>query len=160
MNEMIITTRVMCFERREELSAVERELLEAAGAALENAYAPYSSFQVGAAVLLADNSVETGANQENAAYSMCLCAERVALASAAARKPGIAARMIAIRVRRADKLIDRPAGPCGACRQSLSEWEDRYGQDIAVLLQGEEGQIFRIGKAKDLLPLSFDGTYL
>ncbi len=160
MMELTITTRVACFEHPDELSQEERELLQAANLALENAYAPYSGFQVGAAVLMADNTIETGANQENAAYPMCLCAERVALAAASARKPGMAATKIAIKVRRKDKAVDRPAAPCGACRQTLSEWEDRYEQKIVVLLQGEKGQIFRINSSKDLLPLSFDGTYL
>ena len=160
MDEMIITVKVRRYGDAGELPAEEQRLLELAGEALEHAYAPYSRFQVGAAVLLADGSVETGANQENAAYPMCLCAERAALASAASRKPGIPVRVIAVRARHEEKMIDRPVGPCGACRQTLSEWEDRFGQDIAILLQGEKGQIHRFYRAKDLLPLSFNGSFL
>lgn len=160
MDEMVITLKVGRFSTADELSAKEQQLLEAAGKASEHAYAPYSNFYVGAALLLADGSVETGVNQENAAYPMCLCAERAALASAASRKPGIPVLKIAVRARHAQKLIDRPVGPCGACRQTLSEWEDRFSQDIVVLLQGEKGTVYRLSRAKDLLPLSFDGSFL
>lgn len=160
MDEMIITVKVRRYADPDELSEEEQRLLEAAGEAMQYAYSPYSHFQVGAAVLLADGSVETGSNQENAAYPMCLCAERAALASAASRKPGIPVQKIAVRARHEEKIIDRPVGPCGACRQTLSEWEDRFGQDIVVLLQGEKGQIHRFYRAKDLLPLSFNGSFL
>jgi len=160
MDEIIITTKIQRFEHPGELQEVEQVLLLEAEKALEHSYSPYSGFAVGASVLLSDGSIETGSNQENAAYPMCLCAERVALSAAASRKPGVPVHIIAIRVRRSDKILDQPAGPCGACRQTLSEWEDRFGQDIMVLLQGEKGPIYRIPKAKDLLPLSFDGSFL
>lgn len=160
MNEIILTTTVAVFNTAEDLPEAERALPEMAMLALQHAYAPYSGFKVGAALLLENGAIETGTNQENAAYPMCLCAERVALAAAAARYPGIAPVAIAIRVKSSGKAVVRPAAPCGACRQSLSETEDRYGRPIAVLMQGEEGQIFRVAQAKALLPLSFDGSYL
>lgn len=160
MTELTITARATCYDHAAELPEAEAALLQAAAQALQHAYAPYSGFQVGAALLLADGSVETGANQENAAYPMCLCAERVALAAAAAHKPGVAPVMMAITVKHNHKTIDHPAAPCGACRQVLAEWEMRFGQPIAVLLKGETGPAYRFHKAKDLLPLAFDDSFL
>ncbi len=160
MTELTITAQVACYDHVSELPEAETALLQAAYQALQQAYAPYSGFQVGAALLLADGSVETGANQENAAYPICLCAERVALAAAAAHKPGTAPVMMAITVKHKQKNIDHPAAPCGACRQALLEWETRFGQDIAVLLKGETGPVYRFQKAKDLLPLAFDASFL
>jgi cytidine deaminase len=160
MNEIKITTIVAVYGTAEELPEAERYLPGRAMSALENAYAPYSGFRVGAAVLLANGAIEIGSNQENAAYPICLCAERVALAAASSRHPAVAPIAIAVRVRHHDKQIQHPAAPCGACRQALSEVEDRYKQPIAVIMQGEEGLIYRVENAKALLPLSFDGTYL
>lgn len=160
MNEIVITTKVAVFNSADDLPEAERALPEAAMSALQKAYAPYSGFKVGAAILLENGAVETGSNQENAAYPMCLCAERVALAAASARFPEVSPIAIAVRVKSSGKPVVRPAAPCGACRQALSETEDRYKRPIAVLMQGEEGEIFRVENSKALLPLSFDGTYL
>jgi cytidine deaminase len=160
MKEMLYTTVVQVFDDENELTETEQLLLTKAYEALSIAYVPYSKFHVGAAVLLANGAIESGANQENAAYPMCLCAERTALAVAAMRHPGIPVTAIAIRIQREDIAISKPAGPCGACRQVLSEWEDRYNSDISILLQGEKGEVFRIPNAKALLPLSFDRSFL
>lgn len=160
MKEIRYTTVVQVFDNENELTEPEQLLLAQAYEALSNAYVPYSRFHVGAAVLLANGAIESGANQENAAYPMCLCAERTALAVAAMRHPGIPATALAVRVRKEDDIISKPAGPCGACRQVLSEWEDRYNSNITILLQGEAGEVFRIPNAKALLPLSFDRSFL
>ncbi|MBX2926681.1 MAG: cytidine deaminase [Saprospiraceae bacterium] len=160
MKEILYTTAVQVFDSENELTEPEQLLLVRAYEALSNAYVPYSGFHVGAAVLLANGAIESGANQENAAYPMCLCAERTALAVAAMRHPGIPVMSIAVRVRKKEGIISKPAGPCGACRQVLSEWEDRYNCNISVLLQGEKGVVFRIPNAKSLLPLSFDRSFL
>lgn len=144
----------------DDLAPAERELLATATQALDHAYAPYSRFRVGAAIRLENELVLSGANQENAAYPMCLCAERVALAAAAAQYPGLAITHMAISVRNERRLIDRPGAPCGACRQVMVETEERYGRDFSVILRGETGPIVRIATAKDLLPLHFDQTFL
>ncbi len=160
MTELTITARAICYDHAAELPEAEAALLQAATQALQKAYAPYSGFRVGAALLLADGTIETGANQENAAYPMCLCAEQVALAAAAAHKPSAAPVMMAVTAMHSHKPIGHPAAPCGACRQVLAEWETRFGQPIAILLKGETGPVYYFQRAKDLLPLAFDGSFL
>jgi cytidine deaminase len=160
MKDLTILTHIAQYESALEVPVAEQELLDAAFTALSHAYAPYSGFNVGAALRLVDGRVITGSNQENAAYPMCLCAERVALSAAAALYPGIAVDMIAVRVKHNDKVLNQPVAPCGACRQSLSEVADRYQRPISVVMQAETGPILKISNCKDLLPLSFDGSYL
>ncbi len=160
MTEKQLHIALRIYDAKEELTASDAELLSEAQAALSKSYAPYSKFQVGAAVRLKNGMVISGANQENAAYPMCLCAEQVTLAAAASQYPGIAIDTIAITVRSLVKRIEQPASPCGACRQVLCETESRYGQPIRVILQGESGPVFTLERAGDLMPLSFDGSFL
>lgn len=143
-----------------ELPTEERKLLEAATGVLDNAYAPYSQFHVGAALLLANGEIFSAANYENAAYPMCLCAERGVLAAATAAFPQVPPVGMAITVRHPRKSIAQPAAPCGACRQVLVETEGRFGQSFYVLLRGAEGPVYRFGSARELLPFSFDGSFL
>ncbi|MEL7021021.1 MAG: cytidine deaminase, partial [Bacteroidota bacterium] len=123
-------------------------------------HAPYSNFYVGAAVLLQNGQILNGANQENAAYPMCLCAERVALASAHAQHPDSPVVAIAITVKNPAQVINQPAAPCGACRQVICETEQRYQQSMQIVLRGETGEIFVFEGGKDLLPIGFDQSYL
>lgn len=139
----------------EEVPAEGRELMAAAIAATETAYAPYSRFHVGAAVLLADGTVVTGSNQENAAYPSGLCAERTALFSASAQKPDQAVKALAVAGRdREGRLAE--ASPCGACRQVLAEYESRHGNTVTVYTLLKEGRIRRMKGAKSLLPFLFE----
>jgi cytidine deaminase len=136
-----------------ELSRVDSRLREAAIDAAKRAYAPYSHFHVGAAVLLNDGTVVEGNNQENIAYPSGLCAERVALFSACAtfpEKPVEAIAIIAIK----NEIIQPAITPCGGCRQVMLETEKRHGQPIRILLCGMEETIL-VASAQDLLPLSF-----
>ena len=142
------------------LNDADRQLLARAKEQLRHAYAPYSRFQVGAAVLLANGEVVTGNNVENAAYPMCLCAEQTALGAAASRYPETPVLSLAVTVHNLEKTIDQPAGPCGACRQIISEMEDRHQQRISIIMQGETGPIYKLKSAKDLLPICFSGTFL
>jgi cytidine deaminase len=160
MKELKITTTVRVYETPEELPPLHRNLLREAKRALDKAYAPYSGFKVGAAVLLDNGETVSGGNQENAAYPMCLCAERTALSAAASLFSGLAVQAIAITVRNEKKETNRPAAPCGACRQVISEMEDRQGKPMSVILQGESGEIYVLDSGKDLLPLSFDKSFL
>ena len=144
----------------ENLAPAERELLQAAAAVLDKAYAPYSHFHVGAAVLLDNGEVLTGANFENAAYPMCLCAERSVLAAAVSTHPEGKVVKMAIRVRNPRQPVTSPAAPCGACRQVLVEAEHRQAGDIQLLLQGESGPVYVMETAKVLLPFYFDGSFL
>lgn len=144
----------------ENLPLAEQALLNAAQDALAKAYAPYSKFQVGAAVLLDNGKTLSGANFENAAYPMCLCAERSALATAISTYPDAKVVQMAIRVRNPQKPVTQPAAPCGACRQVMVEAEHRQKGDIKILLQGESGPVYVLSSAKTLLPFYFDGSFL
>lgn len=139
----------------EELSVEDRSLLQAAVKATGTAYAPYSNFHVGAAVLMADGSVVTGSNQENAAYPSGLCAERTALFSAAAQHPGVAVRTIAIVARNPQGNL-APACPCGACRQVMSEQESRQNQKMRVICYFSDAKILIFEGIGSLLPFGFD----
>ena len=148
------------FQSKDELPTDEAALLASAMEATEAAYAPFSEFRVGCAVLLDSGEIILGNNQENRAYPSGLCAERTALFFIGSQNKGKLIRKIAIRVRSDRKTIQTPAMPCGACRQVLSEHEDRHQQPIRLLLQGETGEILCFASAKDLLPFSFSAKDL
>jgi len=160
MKKITLETTVDVFENVDQLPENFSHLIKMAHGAVETAYAPYSHFFVGAAILLENGEFLIGSNQENAAYSMCLCAERVALAAAASKFPGVAVKAIAVTAKSNKKPIDQPISPCGACRQSLCESELQHHTDLQIILQGESGPIYFFKTAKDLLPFSFDATYL
>lgn len=148
------------FAKPEDLSPEDRQLLATARAVLPNAYAPYSNFRVAAAARLADGTIVTGWNTENAAYPMCLCAEPATLAAAASQKPGMAVVAMAITVKSANQVLNQPASPCGSCRQQLTEHEARFGQPLKLILRGEEGPVFVFASAGDILPFGFSGRLL
>ena len=158
--EITLNAVVEVYETVEDLPFDDQKLLQQAKNALPNAYVPYSGFQVSAAVLLKNGATVVGTNHENAAYPMCLCAERVALAAAHAQFPNIPIKTIAIAVKSAHKMVGEPASPCGACRQVICETEHRYQTPIQIILQGETGVIYKLQSGKDLLPLAFDGDFL
>ncbi len=135
-------------------------LMNEAVLALKKSYSPYSKFQVGAAALLENGEIVSGANQENGAYPMCLCAEMVVLSSISARFPGVAIKKMAITIKSANKVIDFPVSPCGACRQTLLEFEERQKDPFQILLRGEVGAVYELESARSLLPLSFDGSMI
>lgn len=143
-----------------ELSTSDRELLEAAKAALDGAWAPYSQFYVAAAVRLANGELIIGSNQENMAYPSGLCAERVAIFSAGARFPGVPVEAIAVTAKSPGLLLDMPVLCCGACLQSLSEYEKRYQQPMHMVLQGDSGPVWIAEGTKTFLPFQFDGEAL
>ncbi len=143
-----------------ELSEEDRVLVIEAIAQLPKAYAPYSNFHVGAAVRLKDNSIYVGSNQENAAYPLCMCGERVALYSAAAIKPDVAPVTLAITIQNQKVKITTPASPCGACRQVIAEYAQRHQQKIRILLKADSDEIYEIDSIDDILPLGFNGTFL
>jgi cytidine deaminase len=159
MKKHILTTTFTEYAGDEELSGPDLELLKAARAAAKNAYAPYSKFQVGAAILLENDIVVTGNNQENAAYPSGLCAERVAVFSAGANYPDYAVNAIAICCVTENKT-GKPFSPCGACRQVLGEYENRSGKPMRIILGGMKGTAYVINSLRDLLPLSFEGDFL
>lgn len=148
------------FESFTELSEEDAALLEQAQKAREDAYAPYSSFKVGAAVLLANGKVVIGNNQENASYPSGLCAERVAVFHAGAQYPGVAIIKIAIVAGSVKNSISKPAAPCGNCRQSIFEYERKQKQNIELLLMGTNGEVYKCPSINDLLPLAFGSDFL
>jgi cytidine deaminase len=143
-----------------DLKPEDRDLLEKARDAANNAYAPYSGFHVGAAVKLENGKIIPGNNQENAAYPSGLCAERVALFTASAQYPGVPVTDIAITARSADFLIDYPVTPCGACRQVMSEYEYHHSKPIRIILSGESGKVYIYENIDSLLPFRFDSSQL
>ena len=138
----------------DELSADDQHLIQTAIAATENSYSPYSHFQVGAALRLANGKEVMGANQENAAFPSGLCAERSAIFAAQSNYPDQPVTALAIAARNEHGLMRDPIVPCGACRQVILEIEDRYKQPIRILLYGTGG-VYVINTVKELLPLQF-----
>ena len=151
-----IKSEIEEFNSIKELSAWEKKLLEHARKAADLAYAPYSNFYVGAALLLKNGKILRGNNQENVAYPSGLCAERVAIFAAGAQYPGVPVKAIAITAKSKAFKVNKPVAPCGACRQVLAEYENRYGSNIRLILQGEEGRIHITDSVKTLLPLMFN----
>ncbi|MCX4264781.1 MAG: cytidine deaminase [Muribaculaceae bacterium] len=138
-----------------ELSKDERELVDAARKATAGAYAPYSNFRVGAAILLDNGQIVTGANQENAAFPSGTCAERSACFYAGANYPDARFEMIAISAIGTDGLETAiPTAPCGACRQALLQYENIARRDVPVILAGRQ-TIYTVPSVKALLPLTF-----
>lgn len=142
-----------------QLEKAERNLVDNAVKAAEDAYTPYSKFNVGAAVLLENGIIITGSNQENAAYPSGLCAERVALFYASSQYPQTPVRAIAIVAQKNGTLIDIPVPPCGSCRQVFTEWEKRFNQSFVVIMAGNR-KVIRLEKADYLLPFSFQKEFL
>src|SRR5579871_2506108 len=138
-----------------DLPAADAVLLRAAKEATAHAYAPYSHFRVGAAARLTGGAIVTGSNQENASFPAGICAERTVLSAVAAQYPGAAVETVAISYRNENGPSDKPISPCGICRQSLQEAEDRTGQPIRLVLGGFTGKIIVIPRAAVLLPLGF-----
>ena len=139
----------------EDLDLESKYLAHKAKDAANHAYAPYSRFQVGAAVLLEDGTIVTGTNQENAAYPSGMCAERVALFSTAALHPETVITKIAIVAKRKGGKDLTPATSCGACRQVMLEFELRQEKSFEVVMQNEDHKWVKAHSAQSLLPFSF-----
>lgn len=144
------------YTSREELSQKYRELADASLEAMQNAYAPYSKFQVGAALLLENGVIVKGNNQENAAYPSGLCAERVAFFNASANYPNIRIVAAAVTASSAQYTQGDPVTPCGSCRQSMLEYELKQGENIPLLMISPSGEVILSSSIKQLLPLYFE----
>ncbi len=160
MRKQTISFEFQVYESMAELDQEDQRLMQRAIKAREAAYAPYSSFLVGAAILLENGEVVIGNNQENASYPSGLCAERVALFYAGANYPGMVIKAIAITAMSENHLVDTPAAPCGNCRQAISEYEFRQKEPIPILMMGEKGEVIKCSSLADMLPLGFNNTYL
>ena len=148
------------FNSMAELNNSDAALLKMAREVSENAYAPYSNFQVGAAAILANGQVVTGTNQENASYPVGICSERVLLSTVSSLFPEMAISTLAISYNNKNGNSNKPISPCGMCRQALVEYQVRTKKSIRIILSGMEGEVFIINDAAQLLPLSFGGIDL
>ncbi len=137
-----------------ELSEKDKKLVLAAREASENAYAPYSNFHAGAALMLENGELIKGNNQENADFTDGLCAERVALFYANANYPNVKVEVMAITAKNANGLVKEPAHPCGSCRQAIVEAEVRFNHPIRLILDGAK-KIMVVESAESLLPFAF-----
>lgn len=160
MKQINITTTFSVFDSKEELSADLLDLMNQAIEIRKKAYAPYSKFRVGCAILLDNGKIVLGSNQENAAYPSGLCAERVAIFQAGAIYPEAKIIKMAISATSDEKPVLAPIPPCGACRQSISEYEFRQDLPIEIYFMGESGEVYQSDSLKNLLPFMFDKNYL
>jgi cytidine deaminase len=160
MKQIKITSSATDYSNLGALSTEDQMLMNKAIKARGNAYAPYSKFHVGAALLLDNGEIVLGNNQENAAYPSVMCAERVAVWQAGSLFPGVKIKKLAISASSTITKVDKPIGPCGACRQTLSEYEINQKEPFPVIFMGEVGEIVKTPSLLSLLPFSFDSSYL
>ncbi|WP_104736375.1 cytidine deaminase [Hanstruepera ponticola] len=160
MKEVKIESVLQVFDNFDELPVNVASLMKQAMAARENAYAPYSKFSVGAAILLDNDEVVTGNNQENASYPSGLCAERTAIYYAGAKYPD--AKIVRIAVTAGSRIHQTvtPIPPCGACRQAIAEYEVKQDAPIEIYFMGETGKVAKSNSLANLLPLVFDKSFL
>lgn len=160
MKDITIATTLQVFKDINELDAETQNLMRTAVEARNNAYAPYSKFNVGAALLLDNGEVIIGSNQENASYPSGLCAERTAVYYAGAKYPKAKILKLAISASSQHQVTDKPIPPCGACRQAIGEYEIRQDQAIEIFFMGAQGEVLKSHSLANLLPLLFDNSVL
>ncbi|MDP3352476.1 MAG: cytidine deaminase [Flavobacteriaceae bacterium] len=160
MKKIEISTPLTIYDSVEELPVDVQLLVQKSVEARKTAYAPYSNFNVGAALMLENGKIIIGSNQENAAYPSGICAERVAIWKAASDFPNVKVVKLVITASSNNKIVDSPVSPCGACRQTLFEYESKQDELIEIYFMGETGKIFKTDSLKDLLPIAFIKTLL
>ena len=160
MKEVKIESTLFVFEDLNELPEDVIKLMDKAIEAREKAYAPYSNFYVGAAILLDNNEVIIGSNQENASYPSGLCAERTAIYYAGAKHPNAKIIRMAISAGSQKNKTTSPIPPCGACRQAIAEYEVKQDRPIEIYFMGETGKVAKSNSLANLLPLGFDKSVL
>ncbi|MGG5506161.1 MULTISPECIES: cytidine deaminase [unclassified Myroides] len=156
MKKVEVVTTFIEYESMSALDTQDQALMAQAVEIRKNAYAPYSQFRVGAALLLEDGTIVLGSNQENAAFPSGLCAERTAIFQAGALHPGKRILKIAISAASDLKLTNHPIPPCGACRQSILEYEVKQEQPIEMFFMGAEGMVCYSPSLLNMLPFHFD----
>jgi cytidine deaminase len=160
MKEVKIETTLQVYTDISELPRPVQNLMDAAIEARNNAYAPYSKFNVGAAILLDNDEVVIGSNQENACFPSGLCAERTAIYYAGAKYPKAIILRMAITASSQNQVTDKPIPPCGACRQSIAEYEIKQERPIEIYFMGAEGKVVKSHSLANLLPLLFESSVL
>lgn len=154
MKEKNLVTKIRVYSYSE-LSEADKNLIDLAKSATQRSYAPYSRFNVGAALLLANGEIITGSNQENVAFPSGICAERTTCFYANSSYPGVRFVKLAIAAYHNGAFTPHPVSPCGACRQVLAEYEKLGGGKLEVMLYGDD-EIYVLNEVADLLPLIFD----
>ncbi|MET0759334.1 MAG: cytidine deaminase [Flavobacterium sp.] len=160
MKEISITTKFTAFDSINDLADDVKSLMLEAIEIRKKAYAPYSKFRVGAALLLDNGKIVFGSNQENAAYPSGLCAERVAVFQAGTVYPEAKIIRMAITAASDTNTTAAPIPPCGACRQSIAEYEFKQETPIEIYFMGEIGAVYKSDSLKNLLPFMFDKNFL
>lgn len=160
MKEVKLESTLYVFNNLGELPEDVKHLMEKAVEARQNAYAPYSNFLVGAAILLDNNVIVTGNNQENASYPSGLCAERTAIYYAGSQYPKAKILKMAIVAGAKSKQTNKPIPPCGACRQAIAEYEIKQKTPVELYFMGEIGNVLKSNSLANLLPLMFDSSVL
>lgn len=160
MKEITIESNFLVYTSLEELPDHIESLMKMAVIARENAYAPYSKFFVGAAILLDNGEIVTGNNQENASYPSGLCAERTAIYFAGATYPEAKIISIAVTASSQNQKTSKPVPPCGACRQAISEYEVKQNAPIEIYFMGKTGEIIKSESLANLLPFVFKKSSL
>ena len=159
MKKTEIIIRIKEYEFAHELSPDDNDVINKAKEAASEAYSPYSRLSVGAAVLLSNNKIIKGSNQENAAYPSGMCAERIALFYANSRYPDSYVKTMVICAKNKDGYLSNPIPPCGSCRQVMHETTERFNKEFKIILFGTNS-IQVIDNSKHLLPLSFQRSDL
>jgi cytidine deaminase len=160
MKEISVTSSFIVYDNLKELSAEIQDLMNQAVEIRKKAYAPYSQFRVGAALLLDNGKIVVGSNQENAAYPSGLCAERVAIFYAGSAYPEAKILKMAITAASDTNKTTTPIPPCGSCRQSIAEYEIKQDTPIEIYFMGEIGEVYQSASLKNLLPFMFDKKFL
>ncbi len=160
MKEIEIKSVLEVFDSFDELPEDIQKLMRQSMIVRDNAYAPYSEFLVGAALLLENGEVILGNNQENACYPSGLCAERTAIYYAGANFPGVPVLKMALCAKSLKYQLLTPTPPCGACRQAIGEYELKQKKPIEIYFMGETGKVVKSKSLVNLLPLTFDNSYL
>lgn len=160
MKEVKIETTLQVYDNISDVAEDVQSLMSKASEARNNAYAPYSKFSVGAAILLDNGEIVTGSNQENASYPSGLCAERTAIYYAGAKYPKAKFVKMAIIAGSQIHPTLTPIPPCGACRQAIAEYEVKQDIQIELFFMGETGKVVRSNSLANLLPLIFDKSAL
>lgn len=155
MNNEVFNFEFKVYDSIDELNNEDAELLRRARQVTESAYVPYSNFRVGAFAKLVNGETVSGTNQENASYPAGICAERTLMSVASTLFPNVGIKTIAISYNNLNGKSNRPISPCGICRQSFVEFQQRTGHPIRVILSGMEGKVQVIENAANLLPFSF-----
>lgn len=138
-----------------ELNELELKIFESCKTAILKSYAPYSNFNVSCALYLSNGEIITAANQENASFPQCLCAEMVALSTYSSLKESEKILKLLVYASSNNKVIDSLLAPCGQCRQTIFEFEERQKSPIEVYLCNGDNDFVILPNSQALLPFAF-----